>query len=464
MSTHPLTQEQHLLFMGWRAAALDRMPYFAQLLFSLRPVHTPGLGTYAVDKFHRVYVDFDAVVSKGPQWNVESLLHECLHLLSAHFDLAAEIAITPAQQQAWNFAADCSINDDLVEAGCTTLDTGADPLPRLLGEPNGFPATYYYSVVKKKQSQSKKNNRSGGSGQPQNSQSQPQQGFGQPSAEQGSGDPQSAPEGYKGCGSGSGGEPAPFELGQDNDLGGTAPAATSTEREYIRIKTAHDMAEAAKSRGTLPGGMSELATKILTPSQVPWQRLLGSYMRAHVARVRGTRHTDWTRRSRRRHRQPLKNAQGAILGNIVYPGSSRPNITVEAIRDTSGSMSARDLGLATREIKKISQRMGIRGKNLIVTDVDASVHESRKFTSEASVAEVYGRGGTDMRVGIAAACEREQPPSVVVVLTDGGTPWPTERPSVPVVAAIVCPKASYQMHTQVVPHFIKTVHIPSGVE
>jgi predicted metal-dependent peptidase len=42
---------------------------------------------------------------------------------------------------------------------------------------------------------------------------------------------------------------------------------------------------------------------------------------------------------------------------------------------------------------------------------------------------LLGGGGTDLRTGFAKALRTRPGPDVVVVLTDGQTPWPEERPA-----------------------------------
>jgi predicted metal-dependent peptidase len=61
-----------------------------------------------------------------------------------------------------------------------------------------------------------------------------------------------------------------------------------------------------------------------------------------------------------------------------------------------------------------------------VLAVDTEVHAARRVSRAAQVA-LAGGGGTDMGAGIEAATALRPRPSVVVVLTDGYTPWP-ERP------------------------------------
>jgi predicted metal-dependent peptidase len=50
---------------------------------------------------------------------------------------------------------------------------------------------------------------------------------------------------------------------------------------------------------------------------------------------------------------------------------------------------------------------------------------------------LVGGGGTDLRVGIAAAQASRPRPDVVVVLTDGYTPWPAQPTRARLVVAII---------------------------
>jgi len=48
-----------------------------------------------------------------------------------------------------------------------------------------------------------------------------------------------------------------------------------------------------------------------------------------------------------------------------------------------------------------------------------------------------GGGGTDMAAGVEAALTMRPSPDLVVVITDGLTPWPRYRPRCPVIVALL---------------------------
>lgn len=240
----------------------------------------------------------------------------------------------------------------------------------------------------------------------------------------------------------------------------------------MRIATASAIHEhVSKGQGTIPAGMVEVADKILAPSETPWQQVLAANVRRAVAAKSGQFDVDRSRRSRRRHRAEVLGEHDdtgtrRVRGRLVVPGTYQPVPTIEIIRDTSGSMSADDLAVVLREIEGVSKKLGVRGDQLRVTDVDHAVYASVPFRDRRSVHQVTGRGGTDMSLGIEAASNRRRNrPTVIVVVTDGETDWPAERGRVPVVAAIV----GDRQHTTAIlegsppPEFIKTVALdPAG--
>jgi predicted metal-dependent peptidase len=62
-----------------------------------------------------------------------------------------------------------------------------------------------------------------------------------------------------------------------------------------------------------------------------------------------------------------------------------------------------------------------------VLAVDTAVHAVKRVSTARQV-ELVGGGGTDLGRGIDAAAALKPRPSVLVVLTDGLTPWPAEGP------------------------------------
>ena len=103
-------------------------------------------------------------------------------------------------------------------------------------------------------------------------------------------------------------------------------------------------------------------------------------------------------------------------------------IEVAIVCDTSGSMDDDALASVLAEVEAIIARAGLRAHGVAALAVDTEVHESRRVRRAADV-RLAGGGGTDMGAGIAAAVARRPRPDVIVVLTDGYTPWPDQPPA-----------------------------------
>jgi predicted metal-dependent peptidase len=114
----------------------------------------------------------------------------------------------------------------------------------------------------------------------------------------------------------------------------------------------------------------------------------------------------------------------------------RPRVTVAVVIDTSGSMGQPALDAALAEIKGVISAAGIGPRGLLVLACDAQVGATTRVRRAQDV-QLVGGGGTDMRVGIAEAEASRPRPDVVIVLTDGETPWPEKPTRSRLVAAII---------------------------
>lgn len=451
MTTTTLTAEQNLYFMAWRATALQRMPYMASVIFAFRPVATAEVDTFAVDPGLRLYVNFDKCIPLGAVFNAEAILHEASHVLAEHDMLADLCGVTDGERKAWNLAADFAINDDLRDAGCDALSAHG-VFAAQIGEPDYLTPIHYMDVLRQKMQKS---------GQPKPGQGAPGTGNGQP--QPGQGQPgQSPSQPMKGCGSGAGGQKGSYEL-PATTKDGKGDAASPMEKEIVRISTAANVRKHQEQHGigSVPGGIAQIVEVVMAESKTPWEQKLGAFVRRSLATKSGNFDTTYRRRNRRRLNETLSNGQGRIVGRVIAPGYEKPVPIVHFFRDTSGSVSDKDLALATNEVYAISRRLGIRGDELTVSDIDVRVQQTKKFTGKESIKEIHGRGGTDMRNAITHACEQRKKPSVIVIATDGETPWPTARPSVPVVVLLV--NVRNDRYKESVPDWALLVQVDSNV-
>jgi predicted metal-dependent peptidase len=135
----------------------------------------------------------------------------------------------------------------------------------------------------------------------------------------------------------------------------------------------------------------------------------------------------------------------------------RPLITVAVIVDTSGSMGQPELDGALVEVTGVIRAAGIGPRGLLVLACDAAVGATTRVRRVSDV-RLVGGGGTDMRVGIAAAESAYPRPDIVVVLTDGYTPWPERPTRARLVVAII----GDQRAAQQVPEWASTVVVPAA--
>jgi predicted metal-dependent peptidase len=337
-------------------------------------VESAALPTMAVDRRWRCYVNPDFVAQTPVEQLAAVWIHEVAHLLRDHHGRAGRLPVElAADHRRVNLAQDCEINDDLLADGLRLPPGRIEP--GTFGLPAGKLFEEYLPGIPAS-----------------------------PLVAQ--------------CGSGAHGHAEPWDI----DAGvGVSP----TEAEAVRRYTADAVRAHQRSRGSVPAGWKRWADSVLEPT-VDWRQVLAGSVRQAVAWASGAVDYTYQRPSRR----------SGALPRVVLPSLRRPAPAVAIVVDTSGSMSDDDLAVALAEVTGVLRGVGIRGNRVTVLACDAAVTVARRVASVEEV-ELAGGGGTDMRVGIAAALALPTAPDIVVVLTDGETPWPDEPSSARIIAGLI---------------------------
>lgn len=380
------------------------MPYLATAVFRLEPWAVEGLGTFGVDASWRVFVDPAVMDAWGVPATAGVLLHEVGHALRDHAGQAALLG-SDVDHLAWNCCGDAAINDDLVAAGIQLpgapilpsdlLDASGQPM-----EPGGTAMAYYDALPTVDVIDGTDTALAAAAGA-----RAPGTRGGSVARVAGRQGPPTAS-----CGEVAGGRPHRVVL--PDGAGGASPA----EQRLVRrsVATAVERAHRA-APGTVPGGLRRWAGDELAPPQVPWRQVLRGVVRRGLASAAGAVDTTYARPSRRR------------VPGVVLPGTRRPVPSVAVVVDTSASMAREDLDVVLAEIEGLARQVGATGQRLRVLTVDAAVHEVQTVASAAEVV-LRGGGGTDLTPGLDAAVRGRPRPDVVVVCTDGLTPWPDQPP------------------------------------
>jgi predicted metal-dependent peptidase len=211
------------------------------------------------------------------------------------------------------------------------------------------------------------------------------------------------------CGSGADGLDRGWELGPDG-----AHGLTGQEQDAVRFRVAQGITGAP---GDVPAGWRRWAEEAFHPPQ-PWRDLLGAAIRS-AASAAGTG-DDYS------YGRPARRSAG--LPRVIRPSLRRRPPRVSVVIDTSGSVSDAELGSALLEVASIGRAVGGRRDLVTVLPCDAAARIVHPLCRAEGI-PLLGGGGTDMRVGFAQALRTTPRPDVVVILTDGQTPWPAAPPA-----------------------------------
>ena len=86
-------------------------------------------------------------------------------------------------------------------------------------------------------------------------------------------------------------------------------------------------------------------------------------------------------------------------------------------------------------IRKVLNTFRIRDGIKVITG-DTAGQTRQLCLSDPRSIDLAGGGGTDMSALVVEAMQERPQPQMVLVCTDGWTPWPTDDCSVPVVACL----------------------------
>lgn len=361
------------LFAARLQAARVR-PYLATALFALHTVESRRVPTMSVDRHWRCYVSPAFVASTSEEELAGVWVHEVSHLLRDHHGrsdrVARERGLTgPGERLRMNIAADCEINDDVFGEGLVRPEGAIGP--GFLGLPTGQLMEDYLRQFRLGQHTERL--------------------------------------AWLDCGSGADGLEREWDLGPDGAYG-----LSAQERDAVRFRVAQGI---TGRPGDTPEGWKRWAEEAFHPPQ-PWRELLGAAVRSAASGAGAGEDYTYGRPSRR----------SAGMPGVVLPSLRRKPPRVSVVIDTSGSVSDAELGSALLEVAAISRAVGGRRDLVSVLPCDASARVVHPLCRAEGI-PLIGGGGTDLRTGFAKALRTHPRPDVIVVLTDGQTPWPGSQPS-----------------------------------
>jgi predicted metal-dependent peptidase len=393
-----------------RREAVKRAPFIARGVWAMQFIETDKVPTMAVDKRLRVYVNpkhVEECLNEGNREGmsdaaVVGIIHEWMHPGLRHGPRAE--AIHAHDHERWNRCGDREIARNIEAMGLTLWSK--DVSAERDGVPPGLSAEEYYKL------QNPKGGKGGGEGAPQLGPGNPGKGPPQP------GKPDDSECQCCSGGSGATGQPAPWELADDDPK---APGLSEAEVDIVRAAVAADIREhEAKRPGSVPAGLLRWAETFGEAPPVPWADMIGARVRYQVEARRGVM-PSYARPSRR-----------DAPGGIILPVHRAPRANVALVLDTSGSMSdSEDIPKALAVTFDACQVLG----KVTVVPCDAEAYEAVEVRHVDDLRDfLKGGGGTNMPAGIRNA--EGLNPDAIVVVTDGETSWPDEAPEVPVTIVL----------------------------
>lgn len=360
-----------------RAQIVLDHPFFASILLRRPLVADNSIRTLAVDARGKIYYNEQFVEQLTVPQLVWGLCHEIGHVIGQHATRRGS-----RHPRKWNYAGDAWINDMLDDSKVGQRIPNTVDMP---GSKDDTVENIYDKLP-----------------------DQPQ------------GDGQGQGQGDEGDGEGQG---DPSGMGEDiiygDGPGGGKPLTPDEIREIegqIKVEIA-EAAQTAKMRGKLKGKLAEIVTDLLEV-KTPWYDILEKHC---VSRVQQGQ--SWRRPNKR-------------FVDVYMPSTDKlPQMGELVVQiDVSGSISKTELAYYNGHLSRIVEQCRPSKVHAIYVDTDVQRHDEFDCGEEVKL-EFFSGGGTDMPVGFDYLAEQGLQPDVMVILTDGYTPF-GEDPGYPVVWCI----------------------------
>lgn len=375
-----------------RAYTANLLPWFSPALFRCNIILTEQVPVAAIDSRLNVYFNPLVITNIQQEYPQNSALaqvgfiwvHEISHILREHAQRARDLGVEPGL---WNIAADLEINDARWKGLEIPRDYPA-VMPRQFGMPNGLLAEQYLPQLRSKTNSTAIIMHTWDDG------------------------------------SGAHGKARLWEVSQNVN--------ENTSIEELRLNVLRQqVADKMKQLGKHPGSWKRWVEEILQP-KVDWRKVLRHRLKMAL-NISNGRKIDYSYQKMHRRQtffQPI------ILPSLI--GDMQAEIAV--VVDTSGSIGKRMLAQTITEVISLLEtfRLPIR-----VIPCDAKAYAALKINHSSDyfkLTEMTGGGGTNMNQGIEAALALKPRPDVIIVLTDGHTPWPEAIPVVPTFWGILYPQ------------------------
>lgn len=448
-----LNAEESELLVRWRLRANDIAPFMGHLLFSLRFVSVDDSITSTACGFNDEFViaiNFKGL-NKVPSLDLQDadcgafvLLHEAQHFLLNHQLRANDMETRghPQLGHLWNIAGDLEINVILEEITHRRFEEFYYPSTFGLQDKAG--AEFYYRLLLAQVSdddadaQESDGNDDSQESEEEDDDSQESDEDDDSQSSNGNEDSQGSDEGDGSQGQTSASQGCGTAAGETIDQRAVRQIRQYVTNKYGEIskQEAEDIVKetlsSGKQAGMLPSDVVDTIIGSMTPT-INWRQVLRNVIISAGSRVLGREKRDWRRPNRRvRINMPQ--------GKVFIPGHKSTKLNVAVVRDTSGSMDEHMLEQVNNEITDIIRKLGNARVNMRVIDCDVAVHQTQKVSQGtlSKLQNVAGRGGTDMMIGIDYVVSSREETDVLIVITDGESPWDKQyMVRLPVIVCLV---------------------------